>query len=282
MQRAITRLLSAFFTLLLLLSLPVAAWADVLPGTAQCTITPTDTKTSGDTVTVTYSITVAPPEGKELGVFSVQLQPSDGMVLASDWTDSEGNRIIDYVDNLAFNEFQPDGVFATYGYTPQTGYFAAAGTTAERRMSQPATILAIQATMPADKAGTYTLGAEFIAALDGSGDVYTARVITTPVSISKADEPPVIDETPVITETGADAPNSGGPAADGSPTADGSPDDSSAGGSDAAEPGNAGGGADANAPGNAEGAPAFSALWIILLALAAAAIIAVMIVRKKK
>ncbi len=276
MQRAITRLLSAFFTLLLLLSLPVAAWADVLPGTAQCTITPTDTKTSGDTVTVTYSITVAPPEGKELGVFSVQLQPSDGMVLASDWTDSEGNRIIDYVDNLAFNEFQPDGVFATYGYTPQTGYFAAAGTTAERRMSQPATILAIQATMPADKAGTYTLGAEFIAALDGSGDVYTARVITTPVSISKADEPPVIDETPVITETGTDAANSGGPAADGSP------DDSSAGGSDAAEPGNAGGGADADAPGDAEGAPSFSTLWIILPVLAAAAIIAVMIVRKKK
>ncbi len=275
MQRAITRLLSAFFTLLLLLSLPVAAWADVLPGTAQCTITPTDTKTSGDTVTVTYFITVTPPEGKELGVFSVQLQPSDGMVLASDWTDSEGNRIIDYVDNLAFNEFQPDGVFATYGYTPQTGYFAAAGTTAERRMSQPATILAIQATMPADKAGTYTLGAEFIAALDGSGDVYTARVITTPVSVSKADEPPVIDETPVITETGADADSDG-------PAADGNPDDSSAGGSNAAEPGNAGGGADANAPGDAEGSPSFSALWIILLVLAAAAIIAVMIVRKKK
>ena len=275
MQRAITCLLSTVFTLLLLLQLPVAAWADVLPGTAQCTITPVDTKTSGDTVTVTYSITVAPPEGKELGVFSVQLQPSDGMVLASDWTDSEGNRIIDYVDNLAFNEFRPDGVFATYGYTPQTGYFAAAGTTTERRMSQPATILAIQATMPADKAGTYTLGAEFIAALDGSGDVYTARVITTPVSISKADEPPVIDETPVITESGADAANSGGPAADGSP------DDSSAGGFDAVEPGNDGGGADANAPGDAEGAPSFSALWIILPA-AVAVIVAVMIVRKKK
>lgn len=276
MQRAITCLLSAFFTLLLLLQLPVAAWADILPGTAQCTITPVDTKTSGDTVTVTYSITVAPPEGKELGVFSVQLQPSDGMVLASDWTDSEGNRIIDYVDNLAFNEFRPDGVFATYGYTPQTGYFAAAGTTAERRMSQPATILAIQATMPADKAGTYTLDAEFIAALDGSGDVYTARVITMPVSISSADEPPVIDETPIITESGADTANSGGP------TADGSPDDSSAGSSDATEPDNAGGGADANASGDVEGSPSFSALWIILLAPAAAAIIAAMIVWKKK
>ncbi len=275
MNRTVTRLLSVFAALLLLLSLPVTAYAAILPGTAQCTITPTDTKVSGDTVTVTYSITVTPPEGQELGVFSVQLQPSDGMALASDWVDSEGNRVIDYVDNLAFNEFRPDGAFATYGYTPQTGYFAAAGTTAERRMSQAATILTIQATIPADKAGTYTLGAEFIAALDGSGDVYTARVVTTPVSISSANEPPVIDETPVITENGADAANTGGS------TADGSPDAPSADSADTAEPGNTGDGADASTPGDAEGAAPLTVLWI-LLAVAAAAIIVVVVVRKKK
>ncbi len=272
MNRTVTRLLSVFAALLL--SLPVTAYAAILPGTAQCTITPTDTKVSGDTVTVTYSITVTPPEGQELGVFSVQLQPSDGMVLASDWVDSEGNRVIDYVDNLAFNEFRPDGVFATYGYTPQTGYFAAAGTTAERRMSQAATILTVQATIPADKAGTYTLGAEFIAALDGSGDVYTARVVTTPVSISSADKPPVIDETPVITENGADAANTGGS------TADGSSDGPSADSSDATEPGNTGD-TDASTPGGAEDAASLTVLWI-LLAVAAAAIIVVVIVRKKK
>lgn len=194
------RIITLVLTLAALLVLTVTACADTIPGTAKLTITPTDTKVSGDTATVTYSVTVTPPEGKELGVFSVQLQPSDGMTLAKDWKDSKGNRVINYVDDLTFNKYQPDGVFATFDYTPQTGYFAAVGTTPERRMSKEATILTIQATMPANKSGTYTLNAEFIAALDGSGDVYTAQVSTTPVTISNGKEP-VADKTPVITET---------------------------------------------------------------------------------
>lgn len=194
------RIITLVLTLAALLVLTVTACADTIPGTAKLTITPTDTKVSGDTATVTYSVTVTPPEGKELGVFSVQLQPSDGMTLAKDWKDSKGNRVINYVDDLTFNKYQPDGVFATFDYTPQTGYFAAVGTTPERRMSKEATILTIQATMPANKSGTYTLNAEFIAALDGSGDVYTAQVSTTPVTISNGKEP-VADKTPVVTET---------------------------------------------------------------------------------
>lgn len=194
------RIITLVLTLAALLVLTVTACADTIPGTAKLTITPTDTKVSGDIATVTYSVTVTPPEGKELGVFSVQLQPSDGMTLAKDWKDSKGNRVINYVDDLTFNKYQPDGVFATFDYTPQTGYFAAVGTTPERRMSKEATILTIQATMPANKSGTYTLNAEFIAALDGSGDVYTAQVSTTPVTISNGKEP-VADKTPVVTET---------------------------------------------------------------------------------
>lgn len=194
------RIITLVLTLAALLVLTVTVCADTIPGTAKLTITPTDTKVSGDTATVTYSVTVTPPEGKELGVFSVQLQPSDGMTLAKDWKDSKGNRVINYVDDLTFNKYQPDGVFATFDYTPQTGYFAAVGTTPERRMSKEATILTIQATMPANKSGTYTLNAEFIAALDGSGDVYTAQVSTTPVTISNGKEP-VADKTPVVTET---------------------------------------------------------------------------------
>lgn len=194
------RIITLVLTLAALLVLTVTACADTIPGTAKLTITPTDTKVSGDTATVTYSVTVTPPEGKELGVFSVQLQPSDGMTLAKGWEDSKGNRVINYVDDLTFNKYQPDGVFATFDYTPQTGYFAAVGTTPERRMSKEATILTIQATMPANKDGTYTLNAEFIAALDGSGDVYTAQVSTTPVTISNGKEP-VADKTPVVTET---------------------------------------------------------------------------------
>ena len=205
MKRIIT-LLSALAAALLL---AVSAFAATLPGTAKCTITPSDTRVSGNTVTVTYTITVTPPQGQQLGVFSVQLQPSQGLTLATSWEDANGNRVIDYVDDLTFNKYQPDGVFATYDYTPQTGYFAAVGTTPDRRMSDEATILTIQATMPADKAGTYTLNAEFIAALDGSGDVYTAQVITTPVTISAPGQTPTVDNTPVITETNADTPASG-------------------------------------------------------------------------
>ena len=205
MKRIIT-LLSALAAALLL---AVSAFAATLPGTAKCTITPSDTRVSGNTATVTYTITVTPPQGQQLGVFSVQLQPSQGLTLATNFY-ADGQAVITYGDSkLDYDEVSETGIFATYGYTPQTGYFAAVGTTPDRRMSDEATILTIQATMPADKAGTYTLNAEFIAALDGSGDVYTAQVITTPVTISAPGQTPTVDNTPVITETNADTPASG-------------------------------------------------------------------------
>ena len=189
------RIITLVLTLAALLALTVTACADTIPGTAKLTITPTDTKVSGDTATVTYSVTVTPPEGKELGVFSVQLQPSDGMTLTQDTSG------ITYGDgSLSYSPATKRGIFEIFGYTAKTGYFAAVGTTPERRMSKEATILTIQATMPANKDGTYTLNAEFIAALDGSGDVYTAQVSTTPVTISNGKEP-VADKTPVVTET---------------------------------------------------------------------------------
>lgn len=190
------RIITLVLTLTALLVLTVTACADTIPGTAKLTITPTDTKVSGDTATVTYSVTVTPPEGKELGVFSVQLQPSDGMTLTQDTSG------ITYGDgSLSYSPATRKGIFEIYGYTAKTGYFAAAGTTEDRRMSKEATVLTIQATMPANKSGTYTLNAEFIAALDGSGDVYTAQVSTTPVTVSGGDKAPVADKTPVITET---------------------------------------------------------------------------------
>lgn len=190
------RIITLVLTLATLLVLTVTACADTIPGTAKLTITPTDTKVSGDTATVTYSVTVTPPEGKELGVFSVQLQPSDGMTLTQDTSG------ITYGDgSLSYSPATKKGIFEIYGYTAKTGYFAAAGTTEDRRMSKEATVLTIQATMPANKSGTYTLNAEFIAALDGSGDVYTAQVSTTPVTVSGGDKAPVADKTPVVTET---------------------------------------------------------------------------------
>ena len=207
MKRTIKKLLALLCAWMMAGVLGVSAYAATIDGTAKLTITPTEPKVSRDTATVTYELTVTPPEGKELGVFSIQLQPSVGMELAENF--SSGNeRTITYGDGkLKYDEVKKTGIFAIYAYTPQTGYFAAVGTTPERRMSQEAKVLTIQATMPADKAGTYTLNAEFIAALDGSGDVYTAQVSTTPVTVS-AGKAPVADKTPQITETnGGTLPN---------------------------------------------------------------------------
>ena len=296
------RIITLVLTLAALLALTVAACADTIPGTAKLTITPTDTKVSGDTATVTYSVTVTPPEGKELGVFSIQLQPSSGMTLTQD---SSG---ITYGDgSLSYSPATKKGIFEIYGYTAKTGYFAAAGTTEDRRMSQEATVLTIQATMPANKSGTYTLNAEFIAALDGSGDVYTAQVTTTPVTVPGGDKAPVADATPVITETdgsgnttngsgsanagtngntgntgtsGANTPNGSGDAAspDGTPNGGAIPNNNSGGTS------SDGTAANGTAPdGAATASNGGATLWIILaLVIVAAAVIVIVVVRKKK
>lgn len=284
------RIITLVLTLAALLVLTVTACADTIPGTAKLTITPTDTKVSGDTATVTYSVTVTPPEGKELGVFSVQLQPSDGMTLTQDTSG------ITYGDgSLSYSPATKKGIFEIYGYTAKTGYFAAAGTTEDRRMSKEATVLTIQATMPANKSGTYTLNAEFIAALDGSGDVYTAQVSTTPVTVSGGDKAPVADKTPVITKTDGSGnttntsdttgaanngttPNGGGTTTDGTApngtAPDGTTPDSTA--LDGTTP-------DGTTPnGSTDAAGSSPILWIVLAAALIAAAVIVIVVKKKK
>ena len=284
------RIITLVLTLAALLVLTVTACADTIPGTAKLTITPTDTKVSGDTATVTYSVTVTPPEGKELGVFSVQLQPSDGMTLTQDTSG------ITYGDgSLSYSPATKKGIFEIYGYTAKTGYFAAAGTTEDRRMSKEATVLTIQATMPANKSGTYTLNAEFIAALDGSGDVYTAQVSTTPVTVSGGDKAPVADKTPVITKTDGSGntpnpsdtpgaanngttPNGGGTTTDGTApngtAPDGTTPDSTA--PDGTTP-------DGTTPnGSTDAAGSSPILWIVLAAALIAAAVIVIVVKKKK
>lgn len=294
MKRMTKRLMLALTTALLLTLLTVTAYAGTIPGTAKLTITPTETKVSGDTATVTYSVTVTPPEGKALGVFSVQLQPSVGMTLAQD---ASGITMGD--GSLSYSPATEKGIFDLYGYTAKTGYFAAVGTTPDRRMTEEATVLTIQATMPANKDGTYTLGAEFIAALDGSGDVYTAQVMTTPVAITGGQEP-VAEDTPVITETNGDdlktdantAPDGtsgngngaaggdtagAGDTANGSGTAnDGAAASDGVTGSDAASP------ADGSTPGGQEKQSGSAALWIVLAVVIVAAATAVLVLKKKK
>lgn len=290
------RIITLVLTLAALLVLTVTACADTIPGTAKLTITPTDTKVSGDTATVTYSVTVTPPEGKELGVFSVQLQPSDGMTLTQDTSG------ITYGDgSLSYSPATRKGIFEIYGYTAKTGYFAAAGTTEDRRMSQEATVLTIQATMPANKSGTYTLNAEFIAALDGSGDVYTAQVSTTPVTVSGGDKAPVADKTPVITETDGSGnttntndttgaanngttPN-GGTTTDGTAPNGTAPDGTTP--NSTAPDGTAPDGTapDGTTPNGSTDAPTGSSspvLWIVLAAALIAAAVIIIVVKKKK
>ena len=290
MKRITKRLLLALTAALLLTLLTITAYAGTIPGTAKLTITPTETKVSGDTATVTYSVTVTPPEGKALGVFSVQLRPSEGMTLAQD---ASG---LTYGDgSLAYSAIRGTGIFEMYGYTASTGYFAAVGTTPDRRMTEEATILTVQATMPANKDGVYTLDAEFIAAVDGSGDVYTAQVVTTPVVISNGQEPQP-GKTPVITETNgddlkADANTaSGGTAAGGSDTAgttgntanggtanDGAAVSDGVTGGDAAGPA-----ADDSAPDGQEEQSGSAALWIVLAVVIVAAAAAALLLKKKK
>lgn len=287
MKRMTKRLLLALTTALLLTLLTITAYAGTIPGTAKLTIAPTETKVSGDTATVTYSVTVTPPEGKELGVFSVQLQPSEGMTLAQD---ASG---LTYGDgSLAYSGISGTGIFEMYGYTAKTGYFAAVGTTPDRRMTKEATILTIQATMPANRDGVYTLNAEFIAALDGSGDVYTAQVVTTPVAISGGKEP-VPEKTPVITETDGDdlaaantapdgnaAGGSGtgtGDAANNGTAADGTTPDGVTGG-DAASPAANG----STTPDGQKQQGGSAALWIVLAVVIVAAVVAVLVLKKKK
>lgn len=287
------RIITLVLTLATLLVLTVTACADTIPGTAKLTITPTDTKVSGDTATVTYSVTVTPPEGKELGVFSVQLQPSDGMTLTQDTSG------ITYGDgSLSYSPATRKGIFEIYGYTAKTGYFAAAGTTEDRRMSKEATVLTIQATMPANKSGTYTLNAEFIAALDGSGDVYTAQVSTTPVTVSGGDKAPVADKTPVITETDGSGnttntsdttgaanngttPNGGGTTTDGTApngtAPDGTTPDSTA--PDGTTPNGTTPNGGTNDTATTGSSPI---LWIVLAAALIAAAVIVIVVKKKK
>lgn len=287
------RIITLVLTLAALLVLTVTACADTIPGTAKLTITPTDTKVSGDTATVTYSVTVTPPEGKELGVFSVQLQPSDGMTLTQDTSG------ITYGDgSLSYSPATRKGIFEIYGYTAKTGYFAAAGTTEDRRMSKEATVLTIQATMPANKSGTYTLNAEFIAALDGSGDVYTAQVSTTPVTVSGGDKAPVADKTPVITETDGSgnttntndttgtanngtSPNGGGTTTDGTAPNGTAPDGTTP--DSTAPDGTTSDGTTPNGGTNDTATTGSSPiLWIVLAAALIAAAVIIIVVKKKK
>lgn len=176
------KLICAALSVLLLLGAVVMAWAE---DTATLTITPdkTEVTADGNDIQVVFTVTVAPPQGKELGVFSFRLKPSGTMTLPKSFK-VDGERVITYESlDLEYDINTDKGVFRTYEYTPGSCFFAAVGSTEGNRMTASAEILTITATIPAGSTGTFTLDAEFVAAPDGSGATYTPKVDSTPVTV---------------------------------------------------------------------------------------------------
>lgn len=176
------KLICAVLSVLLLLGTVATAWAE---DTATLTITPdkTEVTADGNDIQVVFTVTVAPPQGKELGVFSFRLKPSGGMTLPGSFKEN-GEAVITYaVNDLPYDVTTGKGVFRTYEYTPGSCFFAAVGSTEGNRMTEGAEILTITATIPAGSTGTFTLDAEFVAAPDGSGATYTPKVDSTPVTV---------------------------------------------------------------------------------------------------
>lgn len=224
------KLICAVLSVLLLLGAVVMAWAE---DTATLTITPdkTEVTADGNDIQVVFTVTVAPPQGKELGVFSFRLKPSGTMTLPKSFK-VDGERVITYESlDLEYDINTDKGVFRTYEYTPGSCFFAAVGSSEGRRMTESAAILTITATIPAGSTGTFTLDAEFVAAPDGSGTTYTPRVDSTPVTVkgtggsgglggsggsNSAEKPetgePTSGETPDVTDK-PDVPQGNSPAA---------------------------------------------------------------------
>ena len=178
----VRKLICAILSVILLLGTVATAWAE---DTATLTITPdkTEVTANGSAVQVKFTITVTPPEGRELGVFSFRLKPSGGMTLPERFKEN-GEAVITYaVNDLPYDVTTGKGVFRTYEYTPGSCFFAAVGSTEGNRMTEGAEILTITATIPAGSTGTFTLDAEFVAAPDGSGATYTPKVDSTPVTV---------------------------------------------------------------------------------------------------
>ena len=176
------KLICAILSVILLLGTVATAWAE---DTATLTITPDKTEViaDGNAVKVKFTVTVSPPEGKELGVFSFRLKPSGDMALPGSFKEN-GEAVITYAKNaLPYDVTTGKGVFRTYEYTPGSCFFAAVGSTEGNRMTESAEILTITATIPAGSTGTFTLDAEFVAAPDGSGTTYTPKVDSTPVTV---------------------------------------------------------------------------------------------------
>ena len=192
-------LLSMLLPMALLFSLLVPV---VAADTATLTIEPDKTQITADgtETKITYTITVTPPAGKEIGVFSFRLKPSGDMTLPQSYSE-DGQQVITYIANdLVYDIVTEKGVFKTYEYTPESNFFAAVGSREGHRMTHEAQIMTITASIPAGSSGVYAMDAEFTVAPDGSGESYIGRVDTTPVVVTDPNAGSSGEKTVVISD----------------------------------------------------------------------------------
>jgi len=157
--------------------------------TATLSIIPdkTEVTADGQNIQITYTITVTPPEGKEIGVFSFRLEPSGDMTLPQSMK-VDGEKVVTVnTGTLRYNSGTGEGVFKTFEYTPESNFFAAVGSLEGNRMTAEAQIMTIVATIPAGSSGAYALNAEFTVAPDGSGVSYAGKVVSPTVTITDPD-----------------------------------------------------------------------------------------------
>lgn len=108
-------LLAVLLAVILLLSITTALAAD----SATLSIVPDQTEitTDGSATKITYTVTVTPPQGQEIGVFSFRLKPSGNMTLPDSFK-VDGERVISYGSpELEYDQNEGTGVFNTYEYT---------------------------------------------------------------------------------------------------------------------------------------------------------------------
>lgn len=207
------RIISLFLSIAMILSFAVfpasAAGEDV---TLKITPDKTTIDTSAGDVEVTYTISITvKDENVKIGSIGFTLNPPSGMTLPTKFKDGS-NTLISYINKpeWQYNSEEETGIFETFGYTPSTNIFIAAGTTTDRNLHENKDLMKIRVTVAQGTTGSLTLSAlatEF-GKIDGenkwSHTVETMPVTMVssisgnlPVTIAK----PVVNQAPVTTLT---------------------------------------------------------------------------------
>lgn len=186
-----------------------AAGEDV---TLKITPDKTTIDTSAGDVEVTYTISITvKDENVKIGSIGFTLNPPSGMTLPTKFKDGS-NTLISYINKpeWQYNSEEETGIFETFGYTPSTNIFIAAGTTTDRNLHENKDLMKIRVTVAQGTTGSLTLSAlatEF-GKIDGENK-WSHTVETTPVTVVSSISgnlpvtiaKPVVNQAPVTTLT---------------------------------------------------------------------------------